>query len=61
MIKYISTSPKKHFLLLNILISISFQSRSVVRNSNKNNTQSCSMFAKTKKYYYKKFCCNKAE
>ena len=26
---------KKHFLLLNVLISISFQSRSVVRNSNK--------------------------
>ena len=35
MIKYISTSSEKHFLLFIIRIGINFQSRSVVRNSNK--------------------------
>ena len=36
--KYISTKYKNNFLLLNIRININFQSRSVVRNSNKNQT-----------------------
>ena len=35
MIEYISTSPKKLFLLLNIRISINFQSPFAVRNPNK--------------------------
>ena len=35
-IKHISSSSKKHLLLLNIQININFQSRFVVRNSNKN-------------------------
>ena len=59
--KYISTKYKKNFLLLNIRINMNFQSRSVVRNSNKNQTyliHSPSMFVKTRKYY-KKFYCNK--
>ena len=35
-IKHISSSSKKHLVLLNIQININFQSRFVVRNSNKN-------------------------
>ena len=35
-IKHISCSSKKHLVLLNIQININFQSRFVVRNSNKN-------------------------
>ena len=36
MIKYISTSSKKHHILVNTWISTNFQSRSVIRNSNRN-------------------------
>ena len=50
---------KTHFLLLNIRINIKFQSRSVVRNSNKNLKQSRPMFVKTRKYDYNKLCYNK--
>ena len=52
-------SSKTHFLLLNIRINIKFQSRSVVRNSNKNLKQSRPMFVKTRKYDYNKLCYNK--
>ena len=41
MIEYISTSPKKLFLLLNIRISINFQSPFAVRNPNKNKLVQC--------------------
>ena len=36
MIRYISTTSKKHFLLLDIRINTNLQSRCVFRNSNKN-------------------------
>ena len=42
---------KRHFQLLNIWISINFQSRSVVRNWNKDKAIT-SISVKTRKYYY---------
>ena len=62
LIEYISPLYKKQFLLLNIRIIINFQSRCVVRNSNKkklirSNHVQC--LQKHEKYCHNIPCCNK--